>query len=140
MRDEAVPHLIRAAGEAAVAAYRSYFESASRTRSTRRLYASQAGRFFDWAGLRGLTLETIDAPALAAYAAAGDLGDVTPDGQPLPGTHPRRVPRPGQLARSPRAPCIPRSRSPPRPPPTLPRRFRRRPRSGRPPSMPPIWP
>ena len=31
MRDEAVPHLIRAAGEAAVAAYRSYFESASRT-------------------------------------------------------------------------------------------------------------
>lgn len=69
MRDEAVPALIRAAGEEAVKAYRSYFDDAIGNRNTRRNYASQARRFFEWAERRGLVLESIDAPALASYKA-----------------------------------------------------------------------
>jgi hypothetical protein len=69
MRDEVVPSIIRAAGNQAVAAYRSYFEAASRSRNTRRLYASYARRFFEWAERRGLTPEMIDASALAVCRA-----------------------------------------------------------------------
>ena len=68
MRADAIPHLIRAAGDDAVRAYRGYFDSRGRSRNTRRLYASHSRRFFEWAGRRGLTLTTIDAAALAAYA------------------------------------------------------------------------
>jgi hypothetical protein len=66
MRAEAVPDLIRAAGDDAVKAYRSYFETGSR-RNTRRNYAYLAGRFFRWVAARGLTLEAIDARTLAEY-------------------------------------------------------------------------
>ncbi len=48
MRDEAIPELIRAAGERTAAAYRSYFETGG-SRNTRRNYAYLAGRFFRWA-------------------------------------------------------------------------------------------
>ena len=65
----AVPDIIRAAGEDAVRAYHSYFETGIWTRQTHRAYATVARRFFDWAHRRALTLETIDAPAVAAYAA-----------------------------------------------------------------------
>lgn len=66
MRDEAIPELIRAAGERAVAAYRSYFETGG-SRNTRRNYTHLSGRFFRWAAARGLTLEAIDARDLADY-------------------------------------------------------------------------
>jgi hypothetical protein len=67
--DTAIPGIIRAAGDEAVKAYRSYFDDATENPRTRGLYASRARRFFEWAGRRDLTLESIDAPALAAYKA-----------------------------------------------------------------------
>lgn len=60
MARDPIPALIAAAGDDAVRAYRGYFDSPGRSRNTR--------RFFEWAGRRGLTLTTIDAAALAAYA------------------------------------------------------------------------
>lgn len=70
MRDEAIPDLIRRAGDEAVAAYRSYFETGGR-RNTRRNYAYLASRFFRWVAARGMALEAIDARSLAARTNAG---------------------------------------------------------------------
>jgi hypothetical protein len=69
MRADAVPALIAHAGELAVLAYREFLYDPVRTPGTRKNYASYARRFFRWAESRGLSLEAIDAPALAAYAA-----------------------------------------------------------------------
>ena len=69
MRDEPIPELVRAAGDGAVQAYHSYFDYGSGNPNTRLHYAAQARRFFEWARRRGLALESIAAPALAAYKA-----------------------------------------------------------------------
>jgi len=65
----AVPEIIRAAGERAVAAYREILDDPKWSAGTRRLYGRRARRFFRWAEARGLTLETIAGADAAAYAA-----------------------------------------------------------------------
>jgi hypothetical protein len=70
MSDNApIPNIIRAAGESAMGAYRQFVADPKWSPSTRDLYRSRAARFFRWADARGLTLQSIDTPALAAYAA-----------------------------------------------------------------------
>ena len=64
-----VPALIAAAGDHAVRAYREFLDDSKWSPTTRHSYARNARRFFRWAAARGLSLEAIDAPALAAYAA-----------------------------------------------------------------------
>jgi hypothetical protein len=62
-----LPALIAAAGEPAVRAYREFLDDPVRTPGTRKNYAMYARRFFCWVESRGLTLATIDPPAIAAY-------------------------------------------------------------------------
>ena len=69
MPADSIPDLIRAAGEPAVCAYREFLGDTKRTLNTRKLYGNRARRFFRWAEGRSLTLDMIDAPVLAAYAA-----------------------------------------------------------------------
>src|SRR5689334_13748188 len=65
----AVPGIMRAAGDAAVRAYEEFLDNPVRAASTRKLYRHHAARFFHWAEANGMSLETIDAEALAAYSA-----------------------------------------------------------------------
>jgi hypothetical protein len=51
-----------------VLAYREFFDDPVRSPATRKLYRQRAGAFFRWAESRDLTLASIDASALAAYA------------------------------------------------------------------------
>jgi hypothetical protein len=64
-----IPAMIVGRGNAAVRAFRDFFEDPNRTQNTRKLYGVLIRRFFRWAELKGLTLETIDASVLATYAA-----------------------------------------------------------------------
>ena len=68
MHDEAIPKIIHAAGDSAVAAYRAFFDDGKWSPLTRKCYASNARRFFQWAGARGLLLQVIEVPILDAYA------------------------------------------------------------------------
>ena len=64
MQNDAVPEIIRAAGEEAVAAYRQFFDDAKWSRVTReRAMPLMRGGFFHWAGVRGLPLQAIEAPS-----------------------------------------------------------------------------
>lgn len=70
MNDKApIPNIINAAGDAAVRVYREFLADPKWSSSTRSCYARNAKRFLRWAETHGLTLETIDPPALAVYAA-----------------------------------------------------------------------
>ncbi len=66
---EAVPDLIRSAGDEAVRAYRAFLDDGRWMKSTRRLYASRVKRFLRWAESRDLSLKTITAADIAAYGA-----------------------------------------------------------------------
>jgi hypothetical protein len=65
--DAELPDLIRAAGDQAVAAYHAFLDQGW-TPSTRKTYANNARRFFRWAQGRELTLATISAADITAYA------------------------------------------------------------------------
>jgi hypothetical protein len=69
VRDDAVPQIVRAAGDDAVRAYQEFLNDPVRATTTRKLYRLYAGRFFRWAESRGMNLETITAESLSAYAA-----------------------------------------------------------------------
>jgi hypothetical protein len=65
---EDIPALVLAAGDAAATAYSEFLDDPTRSAATGKIYRVRAVQFFRWAASRGLSLETIDAPALAAYA------------------------------------------------------------------------
>jgi hypothetical protein len=62
-----MPAIVETAGEQAVRAYEEFFDDARWSPYTRKLYGQRVRRFFRWAEASGLTLETIDRAALAAY-------------------------------------------------------------------------
>ncbi len=64
-----VPESVRAAGEGAVAAYLAFLNQPDWSGATRNLYRQQAGRFFRWAEVHGLALESISPADVSAYAA-----------------------------------------------------------------------
>jgi hypothetical protein len=61
--------IVLAAGDAAVQAYREFFDDPVRTAGTRKLYRVRAGRFFHWFSSHGFSLETIEAVAPATCSA-----------------------------------------------------------------------
>jgi hypothetical protein len=63
-----VPEIVRAAGKPAVRAYREFLEDERLSTNTRRVYGTHVRRFFRWAASGGLTLESINATEVAAYA------------------------------------------------------------------------
>jgi hypothetical protein len=68
--DRDVPALIRAAGDAAVRAYREFLDDPTKTPSTRKGYTASVRRFFRWAESNGLSLEAIGHHDLDVYAFA----------------------------------------------------------------------
>jgi hypothetical protein len=68
-----IPDLIRAAGERAIATYSSFLDRGWKP-STRKLYGQNSRRFFSWAERRGLTLATISAADMTAYADESSTG------------------------------------------------------------------
>jgi len=64
-----LPEIVRAGGQAAVAAYAAFCDNPGLAPGTRRVYASQARRFLRWAGRRGRTLDTITETDLESYRA-----------------------------------------------------------------------
>ena len=93
----AVPEIIRAAGERAVAAYREILDDPKWSAGTRRLYGRRARRFFRWAEARGLTLETIAGADAAAYAAEIAARRIAASGKPGSDCGAWTVPSPGWL-------------------------------------------
>jgi hypothetical protein len=63
-----VPAIVQAAGERAVASYRSFLNESGFSENTRKLYVANARRFFLWAEGRGLRLESIKGNDVDAYA------------------------------------------------------------------------
>jgi site-specific recombinase XerD/transposase-like protein len=66
---DAIPDIIRAAGDAAVTAYREFLDNPKWSRSTKRAYSKSIRRFLCWAAYRNLSLEAIAAADLTVYAA-----------------------------------------------------------------------
>ncbi len=62
------PRIIHAAGDVAVCAYREFFDDPTWSATSREKYEREIRRFFRWADARGLTLETINAVEVVAYA------------------------------------------------------------------------
>jgi hypothetical protein len=66
---ETVPTLIVSAGTAATQAYRDFLDDPMRQPGTNKVYGQRARGFLHWSQVQGLTLETIAADSVAAYAA-----------------------------------------------------------------------
>jgi hypothetical protein len=64
-----IPEIIRASGEQAEAAYRAFFGQAKLSLGTRKLYGTNARRFFEWAHRRGFTLQSISASCIDDFIA-----------------------------------------------------------------------
>lgn len=65
---DAIPKIILATGDRAVAVYLDFFSGGKWTPNTLKLYGQHARRFFRWAEGRGLTLQSIAEPDINAYA------------------------------------------------------------------------
>lgn len=65
--DNTVPATITGAGPHATRRFIEFFTANIRNRNTRAAYAHAVTRFFDWAEVRGLTLERIEPVHVAAY-------------------------------------------------------------------------
>jgi hypothetical protein len=64
-----IPEIIRASGDKAEAAYLAFLSQAKWSPATRKLYGTNARRFFDWAHRRGFTLQSISASCIDKYIA-----------------------------------------------------------------------
>jgi hypothetical protein len=62
-----IPEIIRASGDQAEAAYLVFIGRAEFRRGTRKVYATNARRFFDWALRRGFSLKSISACCIEDY-------------------------------------------------------------------------
>ncbi len=69
---QTVPRLVDDAGGEAVQRVLEFFTAEIRNKNTREAYARAVRQFFDWAEMRGLTLETIEPMHVAAYVEADD--------------------------------------------------------------------
>jgi hypothetical protein len=67
MSDDAIPELIRAAGEPAARAYRQFLDDATKSPNTRRVYGNHIRRFCRWAEARGLPLMLVAGRDVAAH-------------------------------------------------------------------------
>jgi hypothetical protein len=66
---DAIPAIIRAAGDDAVRAYREFLDDPKWSPRTQSAYRQSIGRFLRWAAPRGLSLEAVTGADLSAYAA-----------------------------------------------------------------------
>ena len=64
---EALPTIVRAAGERASRRFIEFFTANIRNRNTRAAYARATKQFFDWTEKRRLELHEIEAITVAAY-------------------------------------------------------------------------
>jgi hypothetical protein len=68
MRDNAVPEIIRAAGDDAARAYREFLDDPKWSAGTRKGYRQSIRRFMLWAEGKGLALNTTTSAEVGAYA------------------------------------------------------------------------